>query len=162
MPDRSDAITSGAGTDAGGESPGSSARGGAFAGVAASGTGLATAVGLLGAVGLPGAVGLDLAAGFAAAFGLATVLGFACADVLAVDSMVPAVVGGAGTGDTNSVCDGRRATAGLIGAGGNGSLIDVPTDSAAGVSAGTSTTRRSGASIRRSRQGKPKPGSPPP
>ena len=44
----------------------------------------------------------------------------------------------------------------------NGSLTDVPAGSAAVTCAGTSTTRRSGASIRRSRQGKPKPGSPSP
>jgi hypothetical protein len=51
------------------------------------------------------------------------------------------------------------AAGGAIGAGGNGS-VTAAIAGAAVPRAGTRTMRNSGASIRRSRQGKPKPGSP--
>ena len=80
---------------------------------------------------------------------------------LALGMIASAVRSRVGAGDTDSVWAGPPGTGCLID-GRKGFLTDVPAGSAAVTRAGTSTTRRSGASIRRSRQGKPKPGSPSP
>ena len=129
------AITSGAGIAGGGAPPDASARNRGFAGaarVAASGTGLAAAVAVARAAGL------------------------------ALGTLALAVRTRDGAGDADRGGTGPAATGGAIDACSNGSLPDVPAGFAAVACAGTSMTRRSGASIRRSRQGKPKPGSPSP
>ena len=66
----------------------------------------------------------------------------------------------AGEGDARGAGDGAAAAA--VGACGGGSLSGTAAGCAGGGRAGTSTMRRSGASTRRSCQGKPKPGRPSP
>ena len=67
---------------------------------------------------------------------------------------------GGGSGDLNVTIAGPAAKGGSINSGGNGTGSDVITGFAAMTGGGASTTRRSGTSIRRSCQGKAKPGSP--
>ena len=87
--------------------------------------------------------------------GLASTVGLACGTIAA------SVRHGGGAGDTDGVGAGPLAAGCSTDACCDGSTTDVTAGSAAVTCAGTSTTRRSGTSIRRSCQGKPKPGSQP-
>ena len=89
----------------------------------------------------------------------ASVLGLASALGLASGTIAAAVRRGVGARDTDGVSAGPLATGCSTHACCNGSATGVTAGSAAVTCAGTTTTRRSGASIRRSCQGKPKPGS---
>ena len=92
--------------------------------------------------------------------GLAFATGPACAACLTSGAMVRAVRPGFGAVDAGGVSAGPPASGRSTNVSGNGSLADGSAGCAAGARAGMSTTRRSGTSTRRSRQGKPKPGSP--
>ncbi len=89
----------------------------------------------------------------------ASVLGLASALGLASGTIAAAVRRGVGARDTDGVSAGPLATGCSTHACCNGSATGVTAGSAAVTCAGTTTTRRSGTSIRRSCQGKPKPGS---
>ena len=89
----------------------------------------------------------------------ASVLGLASALGLASGTIAAAVRRGVGARDTDGVGAGPLATGCSTDACCNGSATGVTAGSAAVTCAGTTTTRRSGTSIRRSCQGKPKPGS---
>ena len=89
----------------------------------------------------------------------ASVLGLASALGLVSSTIAAAVRRGVGARDTDGVRAGPLATCRSTPACCNGSATGVTAGSAAVTCAGTTTTRRSGTSIRRSCQGKPKPGS---
>ncbi len=139
------ANTSGPGVGVGAASPEPAMRGGTIAGA-----GLA----LRGAT-VAGAARV-VASGLATAVGLVRATRFALGTTGSGDRT------GGGNGDATSSRASAPATDRLLGACRSGSRAAAPSDSATATSAGTSTARRSGASIRRSRQGRPKPGSPVP
>ena len=87
----------------------------------------------------------------------ASVLGLASARGLAPGTIAAAVRGWVGARDTDGIGAGPLATGCSTHACCNGSATGVTAGSAAVTCAGTTTTRRSGTSIRRSCQGNPKP-----
>ena len=139
------AKTSGSGAARGTASPEAAVRGGAIAGAAFVARGGAVA-----------GAALVVAPGLAAGFGVARVTRFALGTMGSVDRT------GGGKGDVDSWRRSAPATGCLIGARCSDSLADGSADTATGTCAGISTARRSGVWMRRSRQGKPKPGSPVP
>jgi hypothetical protein len=100
-------------------------------------------------------------AGLAFAVSIGSAFGLARSVRLAFGTVAAAVRCGVGARDTEGVTAGASATGRAIDAC-IGPLANVPDDSGAAGCAGTSTTLRSVASIRRSRQANPKPGSPKP
>ena len=151
------AKTSGSGTGRGAASPEPSVRGGAIAGAALIVRGGAIAgVAVVVRGGAVAGAALGVALGLAAAFGVARAVRFA------LGTIASAVRPGAGAGVTDGPRTSAPTTGRLVTACCNGSLADDSGDSATATCAGMSTARRSGASIRRSRQGNPMPGSPTP
>ena len=144
---RSKAITAGEGLGGGAVLRDRSARKRAFAGAAA-----------VAASALCLASGLRLSS----VLGLASVLELPSAFGLASDTTAGANRTVVGARDTDGVSAGPRATGCSTNACCSGSATGVTAGSVAVTGAGTSATRRSGASIRRSCPGKPKPGSPSP
>ena len=133
--DRSTAITASSGIVAGVASPDTSMRIGAFAGTAA--------------VAIPGS-------------GVACAVALVSALTSDLSTIACSARSGIGAADKDGVKAGPRITVCSIDVCFRGALTNVLAGSRAATRAGTNTTCRSGASIRRSRQGKPKPGSPSP
>ncbi len=150
------AITACAGFGREAVSPVRSVRKGTFtagAPLSAAVRGLASAVALVSGVAFASAVAL------AAAFGFPPALEPASAFGLVSGTFGEAVRSAGSAWDTDGPAGRARGRGGSSRATGKGSAIDETACSAGAVCAGTTTTRRSGISARRSCQGKPKPGS---